>query len=216
MSFRLRRRTDRIAERITGRQSRRNASKYGLSRPRQNSHAACFVALSLSAVLITVCIAPSLSNAEPEGYSVIRVGTVKIPDDFNPFEATTSLSHSIIWMTYEMLHTTGPDLTPYPQLAESYMVSEDGKKWTFNLSADSYWHDGLPVTAHDANFTFNMILRNEAECGLLGGYLQNVTDVRALDDHTLQVTTDVAKSTMLSINVPSCQNTFGARSSKMK
>jgi len=163
---------------------------------------AYFAALSLSAILVIVCISPNTYSAQPEGYSVIRIGTVEKPDSFNPFSALSFLSHSLLMMTYEMLLTPGPDLSPCPQLAESYMVSEDWREWTFNLSADSYWHDGFPVTAHDANFTFNMMLRNELECALLGGYLQDVTDVRALDDHTLQVTTDVPKSTMLSIYIP--------------
>ncbi|UCE45437.1 MAG: carboxypeptidase regulatory-like domain-containing protein [Methanobacteriota archaeon] len=132
----------------------------------------------------------------------IGVGTVLKPDGFNPFTMTTGISYTVLWITYDFLYTAGPDLEPYPQLAHSHSVSEDGLVWTYYLVEDALWHDGEPVTAHDANFTFNMMLRNEKECALLGGYLRNVTDVRALDDHTLQITTDITKSTMLSINVP--------------
>ncbi|HIH00567.1 TPA: hypothetical protein HA259_00540, partial [Thermoplasmata archaeon] len=91
---------------------------------------------------------------------------------------------------------------PHPQLAQSYEVSPDGLVWTYHLVEDALWHDGLPVTAHDVEFTFDMILNNEKDCALLGGYLRNVTDVTATSDHSVQITTEVPKSTMLSINIP--------------
>ncbi|UCE80712.1 MAG: hypothetical protein JSV94_06110, partial [Methanobacteriota archaeon] len=194
--------TSNVARGATSRLSTRLDRREVIGRPRSVRSAAWLPAICLSAVLLIVGVVPISSDAELEGYCVIRLGTVQKPDGFNPFTITTSLSHSILWMNYEMLYTPGPDLTPCPQLAESYTVSEDGMEWTFNLSAESYWHDGQPVTAHDVNFTFNMILRNEYECARLGGYLQNVTGVRALDDHTVRITTEVTKSTMLSINIP--------------
>ncbi len=146
-------------------------------------------------------MAPAIGAAE-EAYYTFGLGTVLEPDGFNPFSMTTGISYMVLWLTYDFLYTAGPNIAPYPQLASSSSASEDGKVWTYNLVQDSYWHDGLKVTAHDVNFTFNMILRNEKDCALLGGYLKNVTEVVALDDYTVRITTDSPKSTMLSINIP--------------
>ena len=195
-------RTDIVVDGMNSILSAIHAQQSGFSKPRQNHLKTCFAALSLSAILVFVCLAPNHCTAESEGYSVVAIGTVKKPDDFNPFSATTALSHYVLWMTHEMLYTPGPDLSPCPQLVESYMVSGDGKEWTFNLSSDSLWHDGQPVTAHDVNFTFNMILDNPYDCAMLLPYLDNVTEVVATGEFAIRIVTDVPKATMLSTYVP--------------
>ncbi|UCE81289.1 MAG: carboxypeptidase regulatory-like domain-containing protein [Methanobacteriota archaeon] len=133
---------------------------------------------------------------------VISVGTVLEPDDFNPFAMTTGISYTVLWITHDFLYTAGPDMGPYGQLAYDHSISEDGLVWTYYLHEDSYWHDNETVTAEDVEFTFNMIMRNEKDCALLGGYLANVTKVEATGEYTVQITTDVKKATMLSINIP--------------
>lgn len=46
-------------------------------------------------------------------------------------------------------------------LAESWVVSDDGRSVTFTLRDDLVWHDGEPVTAVDVAFTYGL-LQNEA------------------------------------------------------
>ncbi|UCE91065.1 MAG: carboxypeptidase regulatory-like domain-containing protein [Methanobacteriota archaeon] len=132
----------------------------------------------------------------------IVVGTILKPDGFNPFTMTTGISYTVLWITYDFLYTAGRDMEPVPQLAHSHDVSADGLTWTYYLRDDAYWQDGEQVTAHDVDFTFNMIMRNEKECALLGGYLRNVTSVEAISDYTVEIVTEVPKCTMLSINIP--------------
>lgn len=114
------------------------------------------------------------------------------------------MSYTILWLTYEFLYTAGKtDLSePTPQLAYDYSVSGDGLTYTYYLEESAKWHDGESVTADDVEFTFNMMLRNQRETALLGGYLRNVTEVVATDTHTVEITTDIPKSTMLAINIP--------------
>ena len=45
-----------------------------------------------------------------------------------------------------------------PALAESWIVSEDGLTYTFNLRKGLLWSDGQPFTAEDVIFTFDCIL----------------------------------------------------------
>jgi len=160
--------------------------------------------LSGVAVLLNPVSGNTAYGLQAETPIVFTMGTVLKPDSFNPFEMTTGMSYTILWLTYEFLYTAGPsDVSePTPQLAYDHDVSEDGLTWTYYLEEEAKWHDGLPVTAHDVNFTFNMMLRNQRATALLGGYLRNVTEVVALDAHTVQITTNITKSTMLAINVP--------------
>jgi peptide/nickel transport system substrate-binding protein len=133
---------------------------------------------------------------------VITVGTPLDPDGFNVFSMTTGISYAVIWMSHEMLYTIGPDMGPTPQLASSHSVSGDGRTWTFNIVQDSYWHDGVQVTAHDVAFTLNTILENPGPCGTFTGYMTNVTSVEATGDFTVQIVTEVPKATMLALTVP--------------
>ncbi len=142
------------------------------------------------------------TSVAEDGDVVIRVGTVLEPDGFNPFSMTTGISYAISWMMYEMLYTIGPDMNPYPQLAQSYDVSEDGCVWTYHLTQESYWHDGIQVTAHDVSWTFNTIKANEKDCGTYSGYLQGIETIEAVGDFDVRITTEEAKATMLSLTIP--------------
>jgi ABC-type transport system substrate-binding protein len=42
-------------------------------------------------------------------------------------------------------------------LARSWTHSLDGRDWTFHLRNDVQWHDGVPVTARDLVFTFDLL-----------------------------------------------------------
>ena len=54
---------------------------------------------------------------------------------------------------YEGLLTYAPDLSPRPNLAESWEVSEDGRTYTFRLQSGVTFHDGKPMTAEDVVFS---------------------------------------------------------------
>lgn len=48
----------------------------------------------------------------------------------------------------------------FPDLAESFERSTDGKQITFTLRANAKWHDGQPVTADDILYTFGDVIEN--------------------------------------------------------
>lgn len=67
---------------------------------------------------------------------------------------------------------------PQPALAERWEHSEDYSEWTFYLRKNVKWHDGVPVTAHDIKFTFD--LRKKLNLG--------VGSVEIQDDYSFKVT----------------------------
>ena len=172
----------------------------------ENCRLRCFVSVAIVVCLLLTALAalvvttPSVEAVqEPLEY---RIGVKESPDTFNPFDMMAGTSWSVAHMMYEFLYAVGPLMEPYPQLAASHDVSEDNLTWTYHLVEDSYWHDGLPVTADDVVFTFNMIMDYPQECALMGDYLLGFDKVIALDSHTVEITLLNPKANMLSLIVP--------------
>lgn len=106
----------------------------------------------------------------------------------------------------------------YPAIAEKWDVSEDGKTYTFHLR-ESVWSDGVPLTAHDFEYTFKRFLDPATGSSFVEKFYAvlnaepfnkgEMTDagevgIRALDDHTLEIELEYA--------VPYFLNTLGTNS----
>src|SRR5438045_2179707 len=61
-------------------------------------------------------------------------------------------------LTYNQLVRFEPDMTPQPELAESWQVSPDGLTWTFKLRQGVKFHDGQEFTSADVKFSFDRLL----------------------------------------------------------
>lgn len=161
------------------------------------------LAVSISAMFLMTPGFAAKSAAAQQPYVTMTLGTVLLPDTLNPFSMTTGISYMITWFAFETLTTDDPTtLEPYPMLGASWESSPDGKVWTYHLVQNSYWHDGLQVTAEDVAFTYNLIRDNPTECAMYGSYLTNVTEVLPVDTFTVRITTEVPKATMLRLSIP--------------
>src|SRR5918996_1922727 len=61
-------------------------------------------------------------------------------------------------MMYNQLVRFEPDMTPVPELAESWEVSRDALTWTFKLRQGVKFHDGQELTSADVKFTFDRLM----------------------------------------------------------
>ncbi|MEA3337880.1 MAG: peptide ABC transporter substrate-binding protein [Chloroflexota bacterium] len=95
-----------------------------------------------------------------------------------------------------------------PAAAESWEVADDGLTWTFHLDPELTWSDGVPVTAHDYEWSFQYMADPEHayDFAWYWGYSSNPKNwdkvvsgelpleelgVKAIDDFTLQVVTEL-------------------------
>jgi len=72
----------------------------------------------------------------------------------------------------------------YPELAETWEMSEDGKVWIFKLR-NATFHDGSKLTAEDVAFTINYLRDKIPE---YRSHLYLVEKAEALDDRTVKIT----------------------------
>lgn len=94
-----------------------------------------------------------------------------------------------------------------PAAAKDWTISDDGLVYTFNIRENAVWNDGVPVTAHDFVYTFQMMATPEVastNAWLFDGIIKNFEEahyndgtgsikpedigVKAIDDKTLEIT----------------------------
>lgn len=135
------------------------------------------------------------------------------PLTMDPGVSTDAGSSQYIRQIFSGLVRLNADLIPEPDLA-TWEVSEDGTVYTFTIKDGAQFHDGTPVTAQDFIFSWERALnRNLPPVGgsaasylddIVGakaynaGEADSVTGLEAVDDSTLVITIDEAKSYFIS------------------
>jgi len=82
-------------------------------------------------------------------------------------------------------------------VAESWEIGEDGKTYTFTIRDDITFHSGNPLTAEDAAWSLQRVIKlNKTPSFILSqfGFTPDNVDemIQAVDDRTLQITLDKA------------------------
>jgi oligopeptide transport system substrate-binding protein len=81
------------------------------------------------------------------------------PRTLDPGHATGEPEGRIIDALFEGLTARDPaTLEPGPGVAESWSISEDGRRYEFQLRADARWSDGSPVRARDFAWSWRRLL----------------------------------------------------------
>ncbi|MYN12444.1 ABC transporter substrate-binding protein [Pusillimonas sp. TS35] len=86
---------------------------------------------------------------------------------------------------YETLTAYDKDLKLVPRLATKWENPEP-TKWIFHLREGVTFHDGSPFTADDVIFSWKRSLTEGSD---MKGYGAKASDIRKIDDHTVEVTT---------------------------
>jgi len=169
--------------------------------------AAALAALPAAAAAESASPTPSLYagssvSASPgaTGKLTLRIGVPEDIDGMNPFSAWSSITWESFRLNYNFLTWYDDDYNPVPDLAESWTTSADAKTWTFKIRSGVTWQDGVPLTAADVAFTYNLIIDNDLDA--YTGYLVGVRKVTASDDSTLVIECDKPNAGMLALYIP--------------
>lgn len=136
---------------------------------------------------------PALPTATPgpqpqPGGTVVEL-VARSADTFNPLLTTNRTSQAVAAKLYPVLVGQDPQTgTIVPTgLATEWTVSPDGRTYTFTLTDQSVWSDGVPVTAADFAFTYRAV----ADAGVQSPYRTVTANIMAIttpDAHTVVVT----------------------------
>ncbi len=125
------------------------------------------------------------------------------PETLDPSIITGQPEGRIVNALFEGLTTFDARGKGGPGMAESWTISEDGKVYTFKIRKDARWSDGRTLTANDfveswkrtlspetaASYNYQLFYVKNAQAfaeGQISDFSQ--VGVKALDDHTLEVT----------------------------
>lgn len=103
---------------------------------------------------ITSRLGTPTSNV-PDG--VYREATIGTPTMLNPLLAATRADRDLSALLFSGLTRTDASGKVVPDLAASWKVEEDGRRYTFTLREGVTWHDGQPFGARDVLFTIRLM-----------------------------------------------------------
>ena len=161
------------------------------------------IAVALGSVAATTSVTYA---ATPDDMLVIanRIDDITTLDPAQSFEFAGS---DVIRNVYGKLVNFDPmnlEAGYEPDLAESWVVSEDGKSITFSMREGINFHSGNPVTAEDAEFSLRRVIQlNKTPSFILtqfGFTPENVEDTIVADGNTLTITTDKEYATSFVLN----------------
>ncbi|MAT98378.1 MAG: ABC transporter substrate-binding protein [Anaerolineaceae bacterium] len=104
-------------------------------------------------------------------------------------------------LIFSGLVTLDADLQVQPELAAGWVVSDDGRTYTFYLRKNVLFHDGRPFTAQDVIFSWERAANPatgsdtvqtylgdvEGIQAVIDGEAERISGLRAIDDYTLKV-----------------------------
>jgi peptide/nickel transport system substrate-binding protein len=110
---------------------------------------------------------------------------------FNEYQsATESTQAEVIDLLFPSLMEEQPDYQLHPpsfapRLATSWEFSADNRTLTFHLRPDARWSDGVPITADDVRFSYEV--QKDPRVGWDGREIKDyITDVEVVDPHTVR------------------------------
>lgn len=140
---------------------------------------------------------------EPDAEKTVNVGVTYAPSDINPLSPAGLVSAYVAGLLFPPLVEIDADLRYKPMLADS-IETADNRTFKVNLNEAAKWTDGTSVTADDVIFTLKLmanamvasnyaymfaILEGLGPSGFLPDGESDISGVRKIDDHTVEMKT---------------------------
>jgi peptide/nickel transport system substrate-binding protein len=114
------------------------------------------VLLTVIAIVLSACGAVG-----PSQPVTLRVGWAGSPDTLNPGTAVLTEAYTIFGLVFDTMYQLQLDGTFKLNLAESMKVSDDGLVYTYKIRDGVKFHDGVPLTAEDVKFSYDLYHNTE-------------------------------------------------------
>lgn len=134
------------------------------------------------------------------------------PWTLDPAVSGEMTSHEYIMQLFSGLVCLDDNLEPAPDIAQKWEISDDGRTYTFYLRHDVKFHNGREVKAEDFKYSWERACDSDTRSltadtylgdivgvrEVLAGETEEISGVRVVSDHTLEVTIDAPRAYFLS------------------
>jgi peptide/nickel transport system substrate-binding protein len=141
------------------------------------------LSLAAGGLFVATRSRPAAAEGKPGGTLIAAFSAD--PAGFDPVRGPSGMSHVVIEQVYSTLMAVDPDAKPYPELAESYAVSDDGLTYTFKLRQGVTFHNGDELTADDVKFSFDRLRAKDSGYSY-GAQVEDIESVDVPDKYTVQ------------------------------
>jgi peptide/nickel transport system substrate-binding protein len=157
--------------------------------PRGRRPTARLIAVAVAVTLAAAACGGNGSGSSVKDGGVFRLGSNSSIDSLNPFVAFQGDAYVTFEYIYPMLVQYNPKLQFVPDFARSWTESSGGKVWTFHTQPGAKWSDGKPLTAADAAWTYQTILKYQnGPTANSAGYVAHMKSATAPNATTLVLT----------------------------
>lgn len=118
------------------------------------------------------------------------------PDTLNPILSKNLYVQEFSKYIFEGLFTLKKDQFPYPALCDEWQISPDGLTWTFHIRQNVMWHDNIPLSSEDVQFTLDTIFNPQSN-SIYKPNVQNISSYAAVDRNNFKVILKKPDSFML-------------------
>ncbi len=138
------------------------------------------IVIAMSAVFLSGIVA-IIPNAEAKELNFALSGN---PDTLDPHKTSGTLTFQTLKSVYDTL--AEPDQTGkiVPALAEKWVISPDGKTWTFTLRRGVVFHNGDRLTSKDVKATFERV-KNKSTASPNAHAFASITSIETPDNSTV-------------------------------
>lgn len=136
---------------------------------------------------------PDKKKAAIQQGGQLKYGSLQEPNTLNPLLSDLLATAEVGRMVFSGLVITGekgewlPDLAVAVPTSANGGVSPDGLKVTYHLRQGVTWHDGIPFTAEDVKFTWQLIMNRKVNVVSREGY-DRISAVDTPDPYTVVIT----------------------------
>jgi peptide/nickel transport system substrate-binding protein len=113
------------------------------------------------------------------------IGTSNPPLSINPVYAQNSVSATLVDILFDGLIRVDQHGKEVHLLAHRWEISDDGLEYIFYLRKDVAFHDGVPLTAADVKFTYDLYRSKDVQSFHYNS-LSLIQDITVLDEWTIK------------------------------
>lgn len=131
-------------------------------------------------VLVTVCFVLSCDGDRSfNNKDTLRIAISIEPESINPLRITSADMVAVFDNVFDALVGYNSQGEILPHLASKWQVFNESRRYVFNLRDDVFFHNNMPLTAHDVLHTYDTYMRYSARFSL-------IDSINVLDDSTIE------------------------------